>query len=66
MVWLLKLETKDDMDHDFTGSTQEEWHEWAERIRQNEALSPSEKADLIDGTPMPEEQYEERLERDRK
>lgn len=52
--------------NEFTGSTQEDWYEWAQAIRQDKTLSPSEQEELINGTPMPEEQYEERMDRDTK
>lgn len=41
----------------------EEYQAWVEAVEAREDLSPSERQDLINGAPVPDETYEEALER---
>jgi hypothetical protein len=41
----------------------EEYQAWVEKVEAREELSPSERQDIIDSAPVPDETYEEALER---
>lgn len=44
-------------------SNQEEYQAWVDAVEANEELSPSERIDIISSAPVPDETYEEALER---
>ncbi|WP_311214539.1 MULTISPECIES: hypothetical protein [unclassified Arthrobacter] len=41
----------------------EEYQAWVEAVEAREGLNPSERQDIINGAPVPDETYEEALER---